>query len=304
MKRIALIIFSCLIAQNAWAGWVVTYKDVESGEQSHEYYEGNKASLGDLIYNGSDFIVIDRDSQAYWRGSPQQYCNALKAQMQKMQSMVPAQYRPKPISQKKVTRNKLGTKSIAGYSSTGWEFFVDGSQSGQVWVSSDSGLSDIIGFEQAQSKKMKCFDEIDSMGVEGSKLYKQTVEGGFILRNSGREVTSVERKSVSSGQFKEPSGLKAFSDYQQFSKYASNHGSSSSSSSMPSQSYGMPEQSSRRSREGGSDRRQSENVIEKDAKDIGQGAVDEAHQSTKRGIQDGVSDSIQDGVKGLMDKLF
>jgi len=51
-------------------------------------------------------------------------------------------------------------------------------------------------------------------------------------------------------------------------------------------------------------RKRDESIVEKDAKDIGQGAVDEAHDSTKRGIQDGISEDIQEGVGKLLDKWF
>jgi len=252
IRNFILALLTCAFAQTAWAGWIVTYKDAETGEQSREYYDSGKANYGELIFAGKQMIVIDQGSRSYWKGTPEQYCHALKAQMQMMQSMMPAQFRQKPISQKQVARKKLGTKSIAGYSATGWEFTVDGSPSGRVWISSDSGLSGIIDFERSQSKQMKCFEEMERMELEGAKLYKQTVEGAFILRDSQRQVTSVERKSISSDRFNAPAGYKAFSDYQQFVEYAGNNGSDSSSnmSSAPAgTSFDMSEQRSRRNTE-------------------------------------------------------
>ncbi len=50
--------------------------------------------------------------------------------------------------------------------------------------------------------------------------------------------------------------------------------------------------------------KREESVLEKDAKDIGRNSVDEAHQSTKRGIQNGISDQIEKGIGGLMNGLF
>jgi len=50
--------------------------------------------------------------------------------------------------------------------------------------------------------------------------------------------------------------------------------------------------------------KRSESVVEKDAKDIGRNSVNEAHQSTKQGIQNGISDQIQKGIGGLMNGLF
>ena len=50
--------------------------------------------------------------------------------------------------------------------------------------------------------------------------------------------------------------------------------------------------------------KREESVLEKDAKDIGRNSVDEAHQSTKRGIQNGISEQIEKGIGGLMNGLF
>jgi len=50
--------------------------------------------------------------------------------------------------------------------------------------------------------------------------------------------------------------------------------------------------------------RHEESVVEKDAKDIGRNSVNEAHQSTKQGIQNGISDQIEKGIGGLMNGLF
>jgi len=248
MKRTFFVLLTCLFAQTAWAGWVVTYKDAESGAKSQEFYESGKANIGEMIYTGKHFLAIDRSSKSYWKGTVQQYCDALGAQMKKLEAQMaslPAQYRPKPISQKKVTRKKLGNKTIAGFSSTGYEFYVDGSQEGRIWVSSDSGLSGILDIERSMGKKVKCLEGSSKMSLEGSALYTETTKNKFILKESYREVVSVESKSVPSSVFDAPSGYKSFSDYDQFVDYASNNSGSSSggysdsyddSMSMPSES--------------------------------------------------------------------
>lgn len=46
------------------------------------------------------------------------------------------------------------------------------------------------------------------------------------------------------------------------------------------------------------------NIVENDARDIRDNSINEAHQSTKQGVQDGISDQIQKGIGGLMDGLF
>jgi hypothetical protein len=310
MKRFMFIVLGSLVAQTAWAGWVITYKDADTGETSHDYYDGDRASFGDMIDTGEHFIAVNRDARAYWMGTPEQYCKALiswtKNMQAKMASM-PVQFRPVPISQKKVTRKKLGTEQIAGFSATGWEFYVNGNQEGRLWISSDSGLSDIIEFERSQSKRVKCLEELQSMGLEGSKLYKQTVDGAFVLKESYRQVVSVERKSISSSQFDAPEGYKAFQDYDRFVEYTGNHSDSSttSSSDSPAPQLDSPERASDHGfePESSKDYDGGDNVVINDAKEIGRDAADEAHQSTKQGIQEGISEDIQKGVRGLMDKL-
>jgi len=48
----------------------------------------------------------------------------------------------------------------------------------------------------------------------------------------------------------------------------------------------------------------SESVVEKDAKDIGNHTVEEAHQSTKQGIQKGISDQVEEGIGSMMHGIF
>ncbi len=239
MKRLFLMLCLCLFAQSAWAGWVVNYKANYGEEKNQEFYDDGKVNIEDtMIYSGTNVLAVNRDSRAYWKGSSQQFCDAFKAYFQKMQSMIPAQYKPVPISKKKVRRKKIGTKSIAGFSATGYNFVVDGVQEAKVWVSSDSGLSGIIDVERTLSKRMKCLEGTDSSGVERSKLYKQTVEGAFILADSNRQVVSIKRKSIPSGRFKAPVGYKHFSNYQKFVDYTNNH--SKSSSRAPSRASSPP----------------------------------------------------------------
>lgn len=308
MKRFILLIVSCLVSQLAWAGWVITYKDAQSGETRQEYYQGGMADFDQMIYTGHDLISIDSKSKSYWQGTPTQYCQGLRAQYQKMQAQLasmPAQYRPKPISQRKVTRKKLGVKTIAGFKATGYRFYVDGSEEDEVWVSSDAKLSEIIEFRRAAWKKMSCLDDIDSIGLENAKVYKNTTDDTVVLKESFQEVVKVEQQKVPTSRFKVPAGYRKFADYQQFVNHAAGQ-STSTSQTMP--SFEMPDMQrnaeTRPEPKHQKAERKEESVIEKDAKEIGQGAVEEARQSTKQGIQEGMSEEIQEGVKNLMNKLF
>ncbi|GEM_PF-6478942 len=226
MKQFIILIFACLLSQTAWAGWVVTYRNAETGDRSQAFYQGGDMSLQEAIYMDGHFIVIDRGSRSYWQGTPQQYCAAMdimKKQMNAQMAAIPAQFRPKPMSQRNISRKKLGTKSIAGYTATGYVFFADGVSGGDVWISSDSGLSGIIDSERSMAKKMKCSANMDSSGMEQTALYKHTVEGSFILKDSNRQVVSVEKKNIESSRFHVPAGYKSFSDFKQFIQSFSSH---------------------------------------------------------------------------------
>ncbi len=302
MRHIYLILVLGLMSQAVSAGIVVTYKDAESGETSQDLYDRGKANFGEMIYTGKHFLVVDRGSKSYWKGTSGQYCQALQAQKKKMEAQMasmPAMYRPVPISKSKVTRKKLGKQSIAGFSATGYEFIVDGSPSGRVWVSSDSGLSSIIDFQRSMEGKMKCFESLDSFGVEGSDIYKKTVKDVFILKEDFRQVVSVDKKSIPADRFKVPAGYKAFNNYEKFMNHLMNNERSGSMgySDQSEPIFEMPAESRTQSK-------QKDNVIVEDAKDIANDAVEQAHSSTKRGIQDEISEDVEKGVKGLLDKLF
>jgi len=245
MKQFMMVMFVCLFSQTAWAGWVVTNRNVDTGAKNQEFFEGRNMSAEGMIYKDGYLIVVDRGSRAYWKGTPQQYCevmNAINKKLKAQMDLLPAQFQPKPISQSKVTRKNLGKKAIAGFSATGYTFFVDGHSSKQIWVSSDSGLSRVIDFGHSMEKKMKCFTEMGDLGLESTAIYKRTVEDAFILKDSNQQVVSVEKKSISSDRFNAPRGYKSFSDFNSFTKHISNHSSSSSRSpsrpSMP--SFDMP----------------------------------------------------------------
>lgn len=311
MKYILLVLMACLISNSAWAGWVTTYKDSENGKKSYEYYEKGKANFGELIFTGKKFILVNPDAKAYWEGTPEQYCKAMDSQrkmMEKQMANMPAQYKPVPISKKKVTRKELGKQKIAGFSAKGYEFYVDGRQDGRIWVSSDSRLSGIIDFENSMLEKTKCFEGLDSTTLEGSALYKKTVKNKVILKESHRQVVSIEKKSIPAARFEAPAGYKSFSDYDQFMKYLMSHAGSGSgySSGEPSdyleKQTGPPQQAAVSAPE--NQREGKGNVIAKDTKDIANDTADDAHQAAKDGVQKGISKKVKKGIKGAIDKLF
>ena len=307
VKHLLLLLFSCLLSHAATAGWVVTYKDAEAGSYTQEFYDKGKASFGELIVTDNQFLVIDHESQSYWQGTAQQYCAALREQRQKIDQQLaslPAQYKPVPITQKKVTQQEIGAQSIAGFTATGYDFYVDGSQQGQVWVSTDKGLADIIRFEKSQSKKMKCFDELNDMSLEGATLYQQTVKRGFVLKEPHRQVVSVEKKAVPASHFSPPTGYQSFSNYQQYVDFVGGRFNDSADSAMSPSEVAASRTRRDTHAEAQDQDEEEDNIIVNDAKDIGRGAVDEVHDSTKEGIEEEVHKDIKKGVNKMLRKWF
>lgn len=281
-----------------WAGWVVTYAETETGEETKEYYQDGKANFGALIYDGRDFMLINHESQGYWQGSPDQYCNAVKRQSQLMEQQLaslPEQYRPKAMGSKKITRQKVGTEIIAGFKASGYDFYVDGARQGRIWVSNDSGLGELIRFENNQQGKMNCFAEMESMSLEGTKVYKETVRNGFVLKESYRAVVSVKRATVSGDHFKSPAGYRAFTDYQQFMNHATSQ-ARSAPSSAPSPFYQDEETAQGDNRQDGVDSYRA-------AQPERGGAVNQARAEPPARNKN-IPRDIQEEVGGFLKKIF
>ncbi|MDT8285171.1 MAG: hypothetical protein RQ767_06555, partial [Thermovirgaceae bacterium] len=306
---------------------VVTYEDSETGERRQDMYTKGKMRFGDSVVTRNYVIVADSGSQSYWKGTPKQYCDALSKMKKKMEEQLaslPAEYRPKPIDNSQVSRQKIGTRSIAGYTATGYDFFVGEIGQGAVWVSSDPALSELISLQNTKNNEYECFDEKMGSDIEDSTLYEKTIKGAFVLKEDWQQVLSVERKNVSSGIFDTPKGYKSFSDYQQFTEYISNNHSRPSSDQFygseeyrPSDDYMQADerrQETYRAEDEGADetapteqglsRKMEDNIVAQDAKDIASDSAREARQSTKRGIQKEISKDIQKGVGGFLKKIF
>ena len=297
--RFLIVVFlgSFLFTDVALAGWVVTYKDSETGEQKEHYYEKDKANLGGSVFTDNNNIVVDEVSRSYWEGTPRQYCDALKIMektMQEQMASLPAQYRPVPISQQKVTRKKIDTRSIAGYSATGYVFFVDGIQSGEFWMSSDSALSGLIALKEAKVDNFDCFNEMEATSLEESALFKKTEKNSFILKEGWREVVSVKRKNLPGSTFEAPNGYKRISDFQQFMDYAKNNQSRSSSNPSPSQFYSGEEPMPQ-------DNYQAEDMPQDNYQEYQE---DEDEAARKKEVSESISKDIKKGVGGLLKNVI
>ncbi len=244
------VMAACLVVSPAWAGWVVTYEDENADggkEQSVSYYDGDRfrsdSGQGITIYSGDTISMADTVARAYWKGTPEGRCRAQRKMMEEINAMMPAQFRDKfrdkPISQRKVTRKKLGTRKIAGFTATGYQFYVDGkpTMGGEIWVSSEGVLSRL-----ARPRHIgDCEMGEAATGVSGSKLFRRTMRNAFVLRSSTgtavlrsskgiaserklwSTVVSVKEASIPSSKFNMPPGYKGFTDYKQFMEYVRTH---------------------------------------------------------------------------------
>jgi len=88
MKRLMIVMFVCLFSQTAWAGWVVTYRNADTGAKNQVFFEGRNMRAEGMIYKDGDMIAVDRGSRAYWKGTPQQYCEVMNAINKKLKAQM------------------------------------------------------------------------------------------------------------------------------------------------------------------------------------------------------------------------
>jgi len=229
-------LMTCLVAVPAWAGWMATFEamhpDGGKGRFFQYYDHGRYAEdMGRSVTVIADGQIsyIDTVAKAYWQGTPARFCREQQKMMEEIDALLPAEYREKPISQRRVTRKKVGAATIAGFRATGYRFFVDGKQETEIWVSSDSGLSGLIAAQRESVGRALDCDRGSSSSVSDSKLYRRTVRDAFVLKYpSGRvgeqilwnSLVSVEKQRVSDTKFRVPSGYRKFTDLQKFYKYS------------------------------------------------------------------------------------
>jgi len=150
-------------------------------------------------------------------------------QLQQMSKSAPIENMPKPV----VSIKRTGSNDvIAGHKTDKYTVNVDGDKYQDIWIASDISMDDemkklrLDKFQLMQKRMDKCMDASkEEMGMMADPLdspeYKKLTEKGFVMKEvyhtggfsgpAGDETTEVvrlEKKSISSSEFKIPAGYK------------------------------------------------------------------------------------------------
>ncbi len=150
-------------------------------------------------------------------------------QLQQMSKSAPMENMPKPV----VSIKRTGSNDvIAGHKTDKYTVNVDGDKYQDIWITSDISMDDemkklrLDKFQLMQKRMDKCMDASnEEMGMMADPLdspeYKKLTEKGFVMKEvyhtggfSGpasdetTEVVRLEKKSISSSEFKIPASYK------------------------------------------------------------------------------------------------
>ncbi len=139
----------------------------------------------------------------------------------------------RPQSKKPVvTIAKTGSEVIAGYKTTRYTVTVDGERYEDVWIAADASLANEMkeiesGMLSMQKRFEKCAGAVedyeDEDGPSSSPEYDKLMSKGFVMKEISytggyeeegevvSEVVKLEKKSITSSEFKVPSGYKKVS---------------------------------------------------------------------------------------------
>jgi len=200
-------------------GWVKTFPDDMDEVPVTTMYNAGK----NLI------IMINDNDMTYTKGSSDDFCNAMKSMRDEMNQQMPpeqqqmmkdliAQEKAKPAP--KVTVQKSGGESIAGYNTTKYNISVDGELFEEKWISNDASLQDLIQitnhFSDWSLQTAKCTvpDEVFLRNApEFSKEYMDVERTGVELRSVRHEygsvepetdIVSIEKEDLSPEEFEVP----------------------------------------------------------------------------------------------------
>jgi hypothetical protein len=337
MRRVAagsvVVIIGCfLLLGTADAGWVIHSRTSGSGskaEQEVSYFQRDRvrteASGGAHVmdFAARKIIMIDTGGKKYNVMTFEEFKKivreSMKASRQAMDEMkrqgipVPGTAsRPKG----KVTVSRLSGATVAGYECDGYRVSAGGGPREDIWVTRKIDLMGEIGpaawkeFEDL-SREMKNMG-MDSDEYEGSAEYRKIMEGGypmkFVDRGSGlvREVTLVEKKTISASLFEEPKGYEKVPHDKM--TYGTSAGAPASGKGIPQRGETMRPETERSAGEGAAG---AAGAVGGRATDYGKQSAEEAKGAASRGAQEPVQekkgevlDSIREGTKEGVKKLF
>jgi hypothetical protein len=240
MKRIMnytfFIIALFLVSSSGYSqGWIITEADNSLTFISDEWVKAYESDMDEVpitsMYKpGSNLIImINENDMVYAKGTIEDFCNAMKsiqeemnkqlpAEQQKMMEQMIADEKAKPAP--KVTVQKSGGESIAGYNTTKYSITVDGELFEEKWISNDASLKSLTQVMNATVdmtlKTVSCSVPDESFlknAPEFSKEYMDVERAGIELRSiryeygsaePETEVISIEKEDLSSDEFEVP----------------------------------------------------------------------------------------------------
>jgi hypothetical protein len=173
--------------------------------------------------------MINENEMTYAKGSTEDFCKAMKSMQDDMKSQMPAEQqkmmeqmiaeeRAKPAP--KITIQKSGGESIAGYNTSKYSISVDGELFEEKWISNDVSLKSIIQVMNATVdmtiKTVACSVPDEAFlknAPEFSKEYLDVERTGIELRSvryeygsadTEADIVGIDREDLSSDEFEVP----------------------------------------------------------------------------------------------------
>lgn len=313
-----------------------TMSNGSRAESQVEYYDTNAGKFASknaiLNFGTGVLILLNPQQKTYYRNTVDGYCRdmqkmvsaftsspqyqkmqkALKQMQKSMKGKYGNQAMPQPP---KTTLRKVGVSRVAGYRAEHYQVMSGSQVERDVWLADDPRLDalDIAKNPHLKKKALaleqrfnSCAEKFSQMVPGGPKnvdpLAKET---RFQLRNKGPytddTTVSIERRRIPASRFEVPAGYRNVT-LKQLMKSASQGHATNMAPSVPG---GMPSQMkenfpAREMPSAAGSQAAQKNLFQKDASDIGRNAAQNAHNETKKGIENKINSKVKKGVKGLM----
>lgn len=308
----------------------VNYFDTDQGK-----FAGDD---GIMRFDTGEMIILNPSHKVYYRNTLDGYCKDIQGfvneftsspQFKKLDKMakdaeknLKKQYGDQPLPKEpKPTLHKIGKDRIAGFNAEHYEVRVGSDVDREVWIATDSRLSDLDIAKNSRLRKRAlayekklhhCLGKFSQMS-HGSLEEKDPLEDAtsFELRSrdsyTDERVTSIKEQHLAASHFEPPANFRRVSFKEYMSTPKGEPRQAYEDSSVNDQQPPEPEISGGEpsdklaEQETASD--QEKGWMQKDAEDLGGHAVKESHNQTKRAVENQISNKVKEGVKGFM-KLF
>jgi hypothetical protein len=249
MKNLPTIIFVILFILSTFssnAGWVITQRhSTDEGLIQYETLtiQSNLVKISGL--NGTfifdigkgTFVLANEQRKVFWEGRIDEfrssYYAALKSIIEELTKDLPQDQKdlyntmleetinmyaetkqPANDSTKTEIKNTGLTEEIAGYSSSGFEVYVNGKLREQLWISSAIPLKKDLDMREFASIIREIEPNVNGEYVfENSESYLKLTESGFPMRTIDDlgimvEVIKVEEQKIANSEFEMPADFK------------------------------------------------------------------------------------------------